>query len=566
MTVANNLGVPLPGGSLATDMLLVVLGYRLTFTLRHLHNSERRMAQFWVVTAARFIAPALIATAVALAWASRSGSIEAGELWAVVGASTQTLNLLMAAGAADFNAIEHLWPVSLLVQFAVLAPLVVFAGTTINPSRRFRLVAGVAVSVAGLRLLLLLVGLADAQAIAALRPTHLDALLIGAAVAVAPLPDLRRRIPTELTPVLFAFLLLLMVAAPANEAGNASIQAVLSAATIGLTAVILAAAAGDVLSGAVTTIIDRAAFRWLGALAVPLLVWHGVFAHVFNSASQDSGQVLGSWAGASSFIVTTVFTLTAAVISRRSFEQPLIHAAGRLVTRRTDSPPGATNDSPVVAAAAIDQPEHSGETTAADILSVAEPTLPGRIPATPSVAGPTQHRPLATAPVADPALAGHGVSGSAGLFDMERGRGGVAIVDGAVAVDDGRAEGSAVAAHGATPDCSAVAADHPGPVDGAAAVDRFAESLNSRSELYQTALPGPPVTAGQGVIASTQPVPEQGKTRAFGPPAMPEHPGLRMEAMPDPKPVGGAVTVGGPGVAPLLKPLRLSVESPASVR
>ncbi|MEM7275740.1 MAG: hypothetical protein AAF547_21880 [Actinomycetota bacterium] len=562
MVVADGLGIPLPGGELAIDMLLVVIGYRLTFALRQHRHDDRRLARFWLGTVGRLIIPAVTAAAVGAAWASRSGGLDSGEIWATIGAVGQVLNLLLVAGVADFAAIEHLWIISLLVQFALLAPLIVFAGPQLRPARRMTIVAGLAVLVAGLRVALIVGGVADAEAVAALRPTHIDGLLVGATIAVAPLPSLRRRIPVELTPVLFAVLLLLRVAAPATDGGNAALLAVLSVGTVALTAAVLAAAAAGGLAGTVTSVIDRAVLRWLGTLAVPLLVWYALFANIFFPAGAGTEPTLGTWPGLSSFIVTMVFTLTAAVVSHRSLELPLTEAAGRLVSRRTEPSPGATAGSAMVDVAAVTAPVPTGASTdTATSPSVAEPTIPGRIPMTPSVAGPTLDRPLATAPVAELALAGHGVAGSAGVFDVERGRGDVVIADGAAAVDGDRADGSAVAAIGATPDRSAVAAHGPGLGGSAVAVAQLTESSPSGPDSHRP-IPSAMPVGWRDPDASARTASHPGMPRTTGIAARSGTLGARAEARPDPKPVGGAITVGGPGVAPRLKPLRLSTENP----
>ncbi|MGI9594868.1 MAG: acyltransferase family protein [Acidimicrobiales bacterium] len=348
--VATNLGLPLPGGYLATDMLLVAIGFELARTVRRPETEEHWLKLFWLGRVAQIGAPVLLAVGLAALYWNWQEQLDEAKLRAVLGAVTMTLNYFVIYGQADFMAIEHLWVVGLIVQFAVVVPLLVNGGRRyLGPEQRSSAMLGLAAGVALCRLGFLATDAAAHQSIAMHGLTRLDGLLIGLAVGIAP-PDLLRRVaPARSAAPAFAGLLLLLLLGP-DPVGHSTIALGLALpAVVALTGVVLAslsqspsaatpaeATAGPARAadrGALSMTVDNHLMRWLGARAMSVFIWHHVFGLALETEVLGPEARLEEWPGFAVFIVRAIFSLAAAATSYRYLELPAMAAAEQIANR-----------------------------------------------------------------------------------------------------------------------------------------------------------------------------------------------------------------------------------------
>ncbi|MGH1493213.1 MAG: acyltransferase family protein [Acidimicrobiales bacterium] len=340
VAVAANLGLPLPGGYLAIDMLLVAIGFDLARSAdpstRPTSDDGRWLKLYWLALVGRIGAPVALAVTLTAVYENSTAPLSEAMLRAVLGAMTMTLNLFTIFGGAELPAIEHFWVIGIIAQFALIAPILVTWGAKrIQRDQRASALVGLAVGVAICRLGFAAYQTAAYESIAINTFTRLDALLVGLAIGVAPTEALRRRFPPGAAAAAFAALLVLFLAAPVQTEQPTLSLGVLVPMCVALSAVILASTAAGNLTGAVSATLDNQVLRWLGARAVSLYLWHQIFAYALEIGLVGPTETLTDWPGFIIFVIRLTFSLAAAATSYRYLELPALAAAQRLSQRST---------------------------------------------------------------------------------------------------------------------------------------------------------------------------------------------------------------------------------------
>ncbi len=339
---AANLGLPLPGGYLATDMLLVIIGYELARRVPDRDHEVHWLKHFWLGVLARMAAPLLVAVALAAAYWDLNHQLEESQLRAVLGAVTMSLNYFEIFGDAEFMAIEHLWLVAVVLQFSLAVPfLVAGARKHLDHEQRAATIIGLAAGVAICRFGFLATGAADDASIAINTFTRIDGLLVGVAIAILPADVLGRRLPPTMAAPAFGALLLLLIASPDGSNHPVIALGLVAPAAVLLTAVIVTFRFLGTTDDALSLTLDNPMLRWLGARTMSIYIWHHVFGVVFGAALQaeplDPGQGPDQWPGLALFIMRLTFSLAAAATSYRYIELPALATASRIADRPTES-------------------------------------------------------------------------------------------------------------------------------------------------------------------------------------------------------------------------------------
>ncbi len=339
--IVAGLGLPLPGGHLAVDAVLVVVGLQLGLAVTGAaERGGRWAARFWIRALAPIVVPTAVAVALATAywwWLDRLGSAE------VAGALTSAAmvgNLAALDPGTRFAATDHLWLVALVAQFALLAPIAVLVARRSDGPRPLvrGLIALVAVVVTT-RLTLLLTGLTDDSIRSLAIVTRVDGLLIGLGLAAAP-ASMLERIPRTVAAPAFTGLLVIFALAPDPTGLPVVTLGLLGPMTALATAAIVATRLTDNPSDALARILGSLGLRWLGARAISIYVWHQLFGMALDDTS--ALDLFGAdWPGSSLFTTRLVFALAAGAASYRYLQLPLRALAGRRWRRRpspTDRP------------------------------------------------------------------------------------------------------------------------------------------------------------------------------------------------------------------------------------
>ncbi len=351
--MASNLGLPLSGGYVAVDVLLVTIGFDVARSIER--GTDRHwLKQFWLCTLGRIAAPLAVALAmVALYW-SWHDQLDEPKIRAILGAVTMTPNFFTIFGGADFPAISHLWVVGIVMQFTLLAPVLV-AGfrRSLRPDRRASALLGVAAGLALSRLGFLILGIAEPASVATNTLTRLDGLLVGVAIGLAPTAVLRRRTPVAFASPAFAGLMLLFALGVDRADMPAAAIGIMVPLAVGLTGLIVAAEAIGGQQQALSATLDNLALRWLGERAVGIYIWHYLFGFAIDrdglgsAGDLGAGSDPGQWPGFSLFVVRIVFSLAAGAASYRFLELPALDAVARLMRRsaeREAADQGPTDD------------------------------------------------------------------------------------------------------------------------------------------------------------------------------------------------------------------------------
>jgi peptidoglycan/LPS O-acetylase OafA/YrhL len=336
---ATTLGLPLSGGHLATDLLLVILGYKMTTRLRQGQYEDRNIVRFWLGHLGRVGVPMLVALGLTVTYWSWTGVVTTAQRQAVLGALTLNLNIVDGLGGSHFEAIEHLRLVALISQFALVLPILLFVCHKIRPIKRAALLFSIGVVALVARIGLLTTGTAAGSGDLLAGLLRVDGLLIGAAIAVTPLPILRRLMPSQLAAPLFAGLLLAFVAAPGSPSSAGIVAGLAAWITMVLSTALVSAAAGGGLVGSLSVAVDGQHMRWLGARTLSILIWHQLIGYIFLGIGVEAGTTpdaapdMDEWPGMLVFTVRIVFTLAAAATSHRYLELPLAGLARQFARR-----------------------------------------------------------------------------------------------------------------------------------------------------------------------------------------------------------------------------------------
>ncbi|MEM9651315.1 MAG: hypothetical protein AAGA65_04410 [Actinomycetota bacterium] len=327
---ATTLGLPLSGGHLATDLLLIILGYKVTTKLRQGQYEDRNVLRFWLGHLGRVGVPLLVALGLTVTYWSWSGVVTAAQRQAVIGALTFNHSFMDGIGGTHVEAVEHLGLVTLISLFVLVLPVVLFVCRGLKPIRRAVLLFILATMATLARVTMATTGTTVMDGDLLFGLLRVDGLLFGAAIAVTPLPLLRRLMPANLAGPLFFGLLLAFVAAPGGPIAAGIVAGPAAWITMVLSTALVSAAAGGGLSGPLSVVVDSQHSRWLGARTLSILIWHQLIGYIFLDVGSTAGATgaeavtaVDQWPGLLVFAVRLVFTLAAAAISHRYLELPL---------------------------------------------------------------------------------------------------------------------------------------------------------------------------------------------------------------------------------------------------
>lgn len=345
---AGNLGLPLSGGYLAMDVLMVCIGFETARTLRCHADQKQRLKRYWLNEVGPMIAPVLLAVGLSTLQWSLYGELDQPQIRAILGGLTMTLNLFVVFGGADFAAIEHLWAIGVIAQFLVVAPVLVWGGRRyLNANNRAAALLGAAAGVAICRLSFLLTGGVGESSIAVNTLTRADALLVGLVIGVAPLGTLRRRLPANLAAPAFAMLLLLFISAPDQDDMPRVALGLMVTAAVALSALVAAWIAMGGLEGALSKTLDNLVLQWLGHRAISIYVWHQLFGLTISAEGLGVIEQTHEWPGTWVFVARVVFSLAAAATSHRYLEaqRPRSRPTSCLAPQPQGAPPTQTETS-----------------------------------------------------------------------------------------------------------------------------------------------------------------------------------------------------------------------------
>lgn len=358
--VVSGLGLPLPGGHLAVDAVLVVIGMQLgTAALRAADRADERetggswhwISRFWARNLAPIAAPAAMAVALAATywwWLDRLGSTEAtGALTALA----LVANLAPLASDAAFVATDHLWLVAAMAQFTLLVPVAVLVTRREGgPKLVLRGLIVIVAVLATTRLTVAATGLDDDAVRTLAVATRFDGLLIGLGLALAK-PTWPARVPRSLAAPAFTILLAVFALAPDARSVPVLTLGLLAPLVVAATAVIAATRVAGNPDDALGRTLGTLGLRWLGTRAISIYVWHQLFGMALDEQA-DLGLFGADWPGSSLFTTRLVFALAAGAASYRYLQVPVRTVVTRGRRRRVGpadgpiEPPGRTALSP----------------------------------------------------------------------------------------------------------------------------------------------------------------------------------------------------------------------------
>ena len=331
------LGLPLPGGHLAVDAVLVITGYQLGLgVLRLAGRSSRWVARFWLSAIGPIVIPTVLAVALSTAcwwWLDRLGP---AEVRGAVSALAMVANVVPLVGDASSPATDHLWLVSLIVQFAIVCPLAMVVARRKGGRRTVtRLLIAIAAAALTTRLTLALQGV-PASALPTLAiATRLDGLAIGLGLALAP-RSLLGRVPSFAAAPAFTGLLAIFALAPDPRQWPVVTLAVLAPIVALATALILANRITGDDDDALARVLGNIGPRWLGERAITVYVWHQLFGMALTERAGQADLFGTEWPGASLFVTQLVFALAAGAATYRYLQVPLRTVAWRFLAGDRD--------------------------------------------------------------------------------------------------------------------------------------------------------------------------------------------------------------------------------------
>lgn len=326
----------LSGGGIGYSVFFALSGYLITdLLLAGVRSGRVDLRSFWVGRAQRIL-PALAAMlAVTLAWVTVLGPQQAPGLQSVVVTSVASVNNLWVVAKSSsylgqFQAPEpfdHLWALSIVVQFYLVWPLILMVGLRIAPGVKRGSGARPAlcvliVGLAAASLALAAVLYSEANPIRAYYGTGCRAaeILIGAAAAAvypSARPQATQRRRGALIDVLgFAGLAVIVAMVLAEGAVPPSVfRAGFAVAAIAATSLIVAA----VHPGSLTSrLLGTRILVWIGARSYGIFLWH---LPIITLTSPDG------YAGADPLrsALQAAATFVVAALSWRYVEEPVRH-------------------------------------------------------------------------------------------------------------------------------------------------------------------------------------------------------------------------------------------------
>jgi peptidoglycan/LPS O-acetylase OafA/YrhL len=322
VVVADGLGLAVPGGHLAVDAVLVIMGFQLGLAIRRVAGTDGWRRRYLVGALGPIVVPTLVAIGLALAYWWWLDRLDAAAIRGAIAALAMVGNLVPATVDASFPATDHLWLVGLTVQFGLIGPLAVAQARRPGGGRRVvRAAVTLAAAAAVLRLVLALSGWLDPSTLAQATPTRVDGLALGAAAALAP-RSMLCRIPSSLTTPALVCLAAALALSPDPTRQPVVALGLLPPLVIVATASIVATQTSDRPSTLAGGLLGRLGPRWLGERAISIYIWHQLFGMALTD--DGGGGPFGSgWPGFGLFVTRLVFALAAGAASYRYLQLPL---------------------------------------------------------------------------------------------------------------------------------------------------------------------------------------------------------------------------------------------------
>jgi peptidoglycan/LPS O-acetylase OafA/YrhL len=329
-----------PGGGLGVDIFFVLSGFLITGLLvdERARIGRIRLGAFWARRARRLV-PALVLLLLVCVSAALvvGGDVLVGIGRQLLGAATFSSNWLAIANGTSYftgttpELFRNLWSLAVEEQFYLVWPFIVLIVVLVRWRwMRITIFVGLAAASA-VGMILLYSPRVDPTRVYYGTDTHSFGLALGAALAVATARMARRQLEwpfwarrllqaTGIAAVagLVATALLLPAEAPLTFRGGLPFVAVLSAV-----AVLGAIVPGSVLGAA----LDWGPLRWVGLRSYGIYLWHWpVLVLVIAAAPrwQDA-----PWAGWLIGVATVAITTSAAALSYRLVERPILRTGFR---------------------------------------------------------------------------------------------------------------------------------------------------------------------------------------------------------------------------------------------
>ncbi len=331
VVVAQNLGFPVFGGSIALDVLLLTVGCSTANTVLAYSNNRNWLRPFWLDQIGRAY-PGLLALLVLLAahWHFTQGGLQQAQLEALVASATMTSSYATIFGGAELATTEHLWVIGLVWQFTIVAPILILAGRrTFGPNRRAAALSMLAATVIAVRITLLLTSNFSVSAIAQNPLTRIDSLLIGLAVGIVPLAALHKHPTARLVPIALIGVSALAVYATWFASSPIRLGLVGPVAAV-LAGAVVAADRIDTLTPTITKVLDSSLLQWAGTRAFSIYLWHYPLGFALDSGS------IGTPSRIAIIIVGATLSSAAATVSYRHIEIPSRVLLRNAASRRLD--------------------------------------------------------------------------------------------------------------------------------------------------------------------------------------------------------------------------------------
>jgi peptidoglycan/LPS O-acetylase OafA/YrhL len=311
-------GAPmLSGGYLGVDMFFVISGFVVTRNLARMAGDRRWFRTFYGRRVARLMPAMLVLLlAVSVSWMV-SGDVGAGRGTALAGALTMSANLAAVHLGADLHGIVNLWSLGVEWHYYMLAPLLVMVGASwLQPGWRAGGILVLASVLAAVRLGLLVEGSFSSFNVYIHTFTRLDGLLLGTAIALAPVAVMRLIPSGSLASPAFVVLSLLLVVGPAwNQWVTVTLGLIVPIAGL-LTGLVVASESSGATLPRLRLVLEARGLLWVGRRSYSIYLWHYLLGVTLVADGSER------WQGVGVFALQMAVSFVVAAASYRFVEQP----------------------------------------------------------------------------------------------------------------------------------------------------------------------------------------------------------------------------------------------------
>lgn len=333
--VLGHTALPAFSGALGVDVFFALSGFLITSLLvgELADTGSLCLRRFWLRRALRLM-PALVALVAVVGTVHSIMPMETRE--GIVPALLYLTNWFRALDLGSGGALAHTWSLGVEEQFYLLWPVVILALFRLDRSGRLALplTLGAALVVSVVREVVTQTGALPQARVVNGFDFRVDALLIGAGLALAVHSGRRPKILASPTVVMAAIPLLVVTQLAVGWAG-VTLEASRTVAAL-VTAVVIAA----VVDGTVPRLsaaLSRPTMRWIGVRSYALYLWHFPFARLlFDHRPATLGSV----------VLLLALSFGAAALSYRYVEAPFLRLKDRTRWPVEGAPQGRAPSSP----------------------------------------------------------------------------------------------------------------------------------------------------------------------------------------------------------------------------